>query len=100
MKGGYADDFIDYLLDDNACVRYKSYVYRFSKVRYNPGRDIYSVSVEKYRYTDVPFEDFMELVYYYESDDEEDCLNHIAEDVLWDGKTFYDLEKALEWIDW
>lgn len=42
----------------------------------------------------------MELVYNYESDDPEDCMNHLLEDVLWDGKSFYELEKALTWIDW
>lgn len=42
----------------------------------------------------------MELVYHYESDDAEDVLNHLTEDILWDGKSFYELEKALTWIDW
>mgnify|MGYP001447496718 FL=1 len=56
--------------------------------------------MEKYRFTGEPFEEFMEMVYYYESDDAEDVLNHLTEDILWDGKTFYELEKALTWIDW
>jgi hypothetical protein len=100
MKNGSAEDFLDTLYVDNACVRSHSYVYRFSRVRYNAERGLYSIDVEKYRYTEEPFSDFIEIVYYYESDDEEDCLNHIAEDVLWDGKSFYELEKALTWIDW
>ena len=70
MKNGNADDFIYYLYDADACVRYKSYVDRFSKLRYN------------------------------ESNDKEDCINHLTEDILWDGKSFYELEKALTWFDW
>lgn len=35
----------------------------------------------------------MELVYHYTSDEEEDCINHLTEDILWDGKSFYQLEK-------
>ena len=42
----------------------------------------------------------MELVYSYESDDAEDCLNHLTEDILWDGKSFYELEKVLTPADW
>ena len=42
----------------------------------------------------------MELVYHYESEDAEDVLNHLTEDILWDGKSFYELEKALTWIYW
>lgn len=51
------------------------------------------MSIEKYRWTKEPFEDFMELVYHYTSDEEEDCINHLTEDILWDGKSFYQLEK-------
>ena len=42
----------------------------------------------------------MELVYNYESDDPDDVLDHLCEDILWDGKSFYELEKALTWIEW
>ena len=64
------------------------------------GQHKWRVSIEKYRWTKEPFEDFMELVYYYTSNEEEDCINHLTEDILWDGKSFYQLEKALTWIDW
>ena len=60
----------------------------------------YTVSVEKYHYTKEPFADFLGMGYSYESDDPEDCLNHLTEDILWDGKSFFDLEKALTWFDW
>lgn len=100
MKNGNANDFIYYLYDADACVRYKSYVYRFSKLRYNQAREIYSIGIEKYHYTEEPFSAFMELVYSYESNDKEDCINHLTEDILWDGKSFYELEKALTWFDW
>ncbi len=100
MRGGDADEFIDFMNEGEASVRCKSYVYRFSGLRYNSGRGMYRISIEKYRFTKEPFEEFMELVYHYESDDAEDVLNHLCEDLLWDGKSFYDLEKALTWIDW
>ena len=100
MKGGDADEFIDYLMDGGASVRHKGYVYHFSGLVYHPGQQRWRVSIEKYRWTKEPFEDFMELVYQYASDEEEDCINHLTEDILWDGKSFYQLEKALTWIDW
>ena len=100
MKGGDADEFIDYLMDGGASVRHKGYVYHFSGLVYHPGKQRWRVSIEKYRWTKEPFEDFMELVYHYTSDEEEDCINHLTEDILWDGKSFYQLEKALTWIDW
>lgn len=100
MRGVDADDFIDSMYDGPACVRHKSYVYRFSGLKYHPGRHTFSISVERYRYTEIPFADFMDLVYYYESPNEDDCLDHLAKDILWDGKSFYELEKALTCIDW
>lgn len=93
MKGGDADEFIDYLMDGGASVRHKGYVYHFSGFVYHPGQQRWRVSIEKYRWTKEPFEDFMELVYHYTSDEEEDCINHLTEDILWDGKSFYQLEK-------
>lgn len=100
MHGGDADEFIDYMNDGEASVRHRSFVYRFSGLKYHAGRHAYRISIEKYRFTKEPFEDFMELVYHYESEDAEDVLNHLSEDILWDGKSFYELEKALTWIDW
>ena len=99
------DTFIDppawhMLMDSGASVRHKGYVYHFSGLVYHPGQQRWRVSIEKYRWTKEPFEDFMELVYHYTSDEEEDCINHLTEDILWDGKSFYQLEKALTWIDW
>ncbi len=100
MQGGDADEFIDYMNDSGASVRHKGYVYHFSGLKHHPGRDTYRISIEKYRFSREPFEDFMGLVYSYESEDPDDVLNHLTEDILWDGKTFYELEKALSWIDW
>lgn len=100
LKGINTEDFVDQLMDTDGCVRHKSFVYHFSGLRWNPGRRTYRVSVEKYRFTKEPFEGFLELVYTYESDDAEDCMDHLLDDVLWDGKSFYDLEKALTYIEW
>ena len=69
MKGGDADEFIDYLMDGGASVRHKGYVYHFSGFVYHPGQQRWRVSIEKYRWTKEPFEDFMELVYHYTSDE-------------------------------
>lgn len=99
MKGVGAEEFIDSLLDGPACVRHKGYVYRFL-LSFHPGRNMYRVSVEKYRWTKAAFEDFMDVVYSYEAPDEEDCLHHLTEDILWDGRSFYELEKSLSWVDW
>lgn len=100
MKGVNADDFIDSMLECESSVRHKSYIYRFSGIIYHPARNTYSISIEKYRRTKEPFEDFIECVYYIEDEDEGVCLDHLSQDVLWDGKTFYELEKALQLVDW
>ena len=100
MKNIDADEFIDSLATGDASVRHKGYVYHFSGLVYHPGHKTYRVSIEKYRLTKEPFAEFMELVYSYASGDSGDCFNHLTEDILWDGKSFYDLEKVLTLIDW
>ncbi len=100
MKGMNTEDFVDMLAESDGCVRHKSYVYHFSGIRRHAGRGTYRTSIEKYRFTKEPYEDFMGLVYSYESDDFEDVMDHLLDDILWDGKSFYDLEKALEYVDW
>lgn len=100
MKGINVEDFVDSLAVGDACVRHRSFVYHFSGLRHNPGRGMYRVSIEKYRATKEPYENFVGLIYHYESEDPEDCLDHLLDDVLWDGKSFYELEKALEVVDW
>ncbi len=100
MKGMNTEDFVDMLMDTDGCVRWKSYVYHFSGLRYHKGRHTWRMSVEKYRFTKEPYEEFMELTYNYESDDEEDVMDHLLKDVLWDGKSFYELEKAMTYLDW
>jgi len=54
MKGGDADEFIDYLMDGGASVRHKGYVYHFSGLVYHPGQQRWRVSIEKYRWTKEP----------------------------------------------
>lgn len=100
MKGINTEDFVDSLAVTDGCVRHRSFVYHFSGLRYNSGRGMYRVSVEKYRWTKEPYEDFVGLIYHYESDDPDDCMDHLLDDSLWDGKSFYELEKALEYVDW
>ena len=38
MHGGDADEFIDYMNDGEASVRHRSFVYRFSGLKYHAGR--------------------------------------------------------------
>ena len=47
MKGGDADEFIDYLMDGGASVRHKGYVYHFSGFVYHPGQHKWRVSIER-----------------------------------------------------
>lgn len=100
MRGMDTEDFVDSLMDSDGCVRWKSFVYHFSGLRYHSGRRMYRVSVERYRYTKEPYEEFMDLMYYYESDTEEDCIDHLLSDKIWDGKSFYEVEKAMTYVDW
>ncbi len=35
----------------------------------------------------------------YESPSRNDCMKHFLEDKYWDGKSFYEVAKDMEWID-
>ena len=38
-------------------------------------------------------------VFYYESASRDDCMKHFLEDKYWDGKSFYEIARDMEWID-
>ena len=42
---------------------------------------------------------FEKELYYYESPDMSDCLEHLLSDKYWDGKDFYQVEMYMTWVD-
>ncbi len=42
---------------------------------------------------------FVDEFYYYECSSKADCLEHLLNDKYWDGKSFYEIESQLKWVD-
>lgn len=96
MEGGNVKEFIDNLTIQDAMVRYEGSLYYFYGIRFDDKKKLYYTSIDKFRNNIYEFESEF---YYYESTDMSDCLNHLLEDKYWNGKSFYEVEKFMKWVD-
>lgn len=44
--------------------------------------------------------DFLEYVYEFEGETITDCIEAFENSPIWDGKTFYNAESEMTWVDW
>ena len=96
MEAGKVTEFIDNLTIQDEMVRYEGNLYYFYGIRFDEERRLYYTSVDKFRNN---INEFEREIYRYESTDISDCLEHLLEDKYWDGKSFYEVEKLMKWVD-
>lgn len=96
MEAGNVIEFINNLTIQDEMVRYEGNLYYFYGIRYDSEKKLYYTSVDKFRNN---FDQFESEVFYYESADMSDCLEHLLEEKYWNGKCFYEVEGLMKWVD-
>ncbi len=96
MEAGDVKEFADNLLIQDETVRYNGHLFYFYGIRYNEDKKMYYTSVDQFGSS---IHEFEKQLYYYESPDMSDCLEHLLSDNYWDGRTFWEIEGEMLWAD-
>ncbi len=95
MEGGRINDFVDAFSYESVAVVFKNEKYFSDGITTEPNG--------KYSFFIIKVTDnceFLEDVFNYEGDTISDCINALENAPIWDGKTLYDAEKEMTWVDW
>ena len=95
MEGGRVNDFIDAFSYQSVAVVYKGEKYFSDGITMRDD--------DKYSFFIIKVDDngeFLSDVYEYEGDSITDCIVAFENATIWDGKSFYDVENEMTWVDW
>ena len=95
MEGGRVNDFID-------AFSYQSVAIIFNGEKYFSD-GIITESDGKHSFFIIKVNnngDFLEDVYEYKGNTLNDCILAFEKAPIWNGKTFYDVENKMTWVDW
>ena len=95
MEGGRVNDFIDAFSYQSVAVVYKGEKY------FSDG--ITMRADDKYSFFIIKVDDngkFLSDVYEFEGDSTTACIVAFENAPIWNGKSFYDVENEMTWVDW
>lgn len=99
MKDGNVNDFLDHATYEEVAVEYKGYKYFFYGLRLDERTGLYTFVIE--RYTIGSNEgSFAGTVYDKSAPTKTECMEQFFQTPIIDGKTFWELEKDMTWIEW
>lgn len=92
MKNGNLSEFVDGL--------YYGYemLFEYNGVKYFIQG--WSQDGKCYMFLDIPYKKTTNYLWKYEALTMRECANAFLNEKLWNGKTFYDIEQDIIWIDW
>ena len=95
MEGGRVNDFIDAFSYQSVAVVYKGEKYFSDGITMRDDN--------KYSFFIIKVDDngeFLSDVYEYEGDSITDCIIAFEKATIWNGKSFYEVESEMTWVDW
>lgn len=98
MINGDVNEFVNCITYEDCVVRYNGYRYWFNGIDYYEVSGKYSTLITKYE-DEIEFK-LVDDVLDYESTNRDEVMYHILNDKIFDGKSFYEAESKMEWIDW
>ena len=94
MKDGDVNDFIDHSTYEEVAVMYEGNKYFFRGL-------IWDSSIAKFVYEIEYWGDkITETVYRATAESADECMKQFLSAPIIDGKSFWELEKDMEWIEW
>lgn len=95
MEGGRVNDFIDAFSYQSVAVVFQGEKFFSDGITTMPdgGHSFFIIKVNENG-------DFLEDVYEFEGETITDCIEAFENAPIWDGKTFYNAESEMMWVDW
>lgn len=98
MKDGNVYEFLDHSSYEEVAVEYGGYKFFFYGLRRDPITNLYSFTIERY---ELGFNGaYIDTVYDKQAPSKKECMEQFYYSPLFDGKTFWELEKDMTWIEW
>ena len=98
MKDGNVYDFLYHAGYEEVAVEYNGYKYFFYGLRKDEVTGLYTFVVERYTMNNPEW--IYAGVYDKAAPTKAECLEQFFQTPLSDGKTFWELEKDMTWIEW
>lgn len=99
MRDGNVNDFLDHAAYEEVAVEYNGYKYFFYGLRRDEETGLFTFVVERYT-MDSPEGTFVGTVYDKTASTKAECMEQFFQTPIIDGKTFWELEKDMTWIEW
>ena len=96
MKGGNVDKFIDQSTYEECAVIYKGVKYFFHGLIFDKEKNTYSYVIDIWDNNG----NYEKTVFNKTSSSLEKCLELFQNEPLFDGKTFWEAEPDMEWVEW
>lgn len=95
MEGGRVSDFIDAFSFQSVAVVYKGERYFTDGITTNEKGKYYFFVIKVNNNCE-----FLEDVFDFEGNSIAECITALENAPIWGGKTFYDAESEMTWVDW
>ncbi len=96
MKNASAKDFVDHTTYEECAVIYNGTKYFFHGAIFDQEKNKYTYDIAIWNDKN----EFVNFILTEEYDSVLDCLDRALEAPIFEGKTFWEAEKDMEWIDW
>ncbi len=96
MIDGNVSEFIDKITFQEEAVIYNGKKYFFHGLIYNPNEKVYSFEIHLWDEND----HYVDTVYRCEGNTQNECMEKLLNDSIIEGKSFWEAESNMKWIEW
>ena len=97
MENGKVRDFVETMGYNDNILKYMDKYYLFTGFQYDENSKTYSFCV--YEVMNKGYGNIVKTIFEDKSDSSQNCIEKFLNAKIWDGKSFYEVEKDMIWID-
>lgn len=96
MKNGNVNDFVEKTTYEECAVMYNGTKYFFHGLIYDNITNSYSYDIDIWDSNGI----YVKTIFNQKSDKDSECIKLVQNEPIFNGKTFWDAEADMEWIEW
>lgn len=96
MKGGNVSDFVDHTTYEECAVRYKGVKYFFHGLVFDKEKKEYSYVIDIWDNCG----NYIQTIFNQTASSADKCLELAQNVPIFNGKTFWEAEPEMEWVEW